>query len=171
VVGAPCLDGYQEQKNARGTGEGKEETEEVSKEIDMKTKKKTTPGVARPWRDARKDMFSREALADIDAEVDRQLSLCEMREEIGKTQEDVSELLEVTQGTLSRFENRDDALISTLKAFIEALGGQMKILATFADRPAMVVKLRKDEPDKHGHGRTSSQRPRSTGPKPRRAPI
>jgi hypothetical protein len=106
-----------------------------------KMKAKPTPGMTRSWTDARVELFSRKALAEIDAEVERQLTLSEIREEIGQTQVTVAESLEITQGSLSKFENQSDARISTLRAYIEALGGQMAILATFADRAPVVLRL------------------------------
>jgi len=58
-----------------------------------------------------------------------ELTLAELREAAGKTQTEVAELTEQTQGELSRFERRDDRRISTLRRYIEALGGELEVFA------------------------------------------
>lgn len=63
-----------------------------------------------------------------------QMSLREIREAQGKTQTEVSETLEKTQGELSRIERREDLLLSTLREYVEALGGKLEIVADFGDR-------------------------------------
>lgn len=58
-----------------------------------------------------------------------ELTLAELREAAGKTQTELAELTEQTQGELSRFERRDDRRISTLRRYIEALGGELEVFA------------------------------------------
>ena len=61
-----------------------------------------------------------------------QMTLRELREEIGEaTQMELAEKIEMTQGELSRLENRDDHLLSTLRNYVEALGGQLEVVAVF----------------------------------------
>jgi hypothetical protein len=36
---------------------------------------------------------------------------------------------------VSRLEQRSDMLLSTLRGYVEAIGGQLELLATFSDRP------------------------------------
>ena len=62
------------------------------------------------------------------------LTLRELREVSGKTQTEVSKVAEMTQGELSRAERREDHLLSTLRRYIEALGGELEIEAVFGDR-------------------------------------
>jgi hypothetical protein len=57
-----------------------------------------------------------------------------VRELLGKTQDQVAAMTEMTQGELSRAERRADHLVSTLRRYIEALGGEVEILATFGDK-------------------------------------
>jgi predicted transcriptional regulator len=71
-------------------------------------------------------------LAKIQRDADRQaleMSLRALRQSTGKTQEDLAEITEMSQSQLSRFERRDDHLLSTLRRYVEALGGQIEVVA------------------------------------------
>jgi len=59
--------------------------------------------------------------------------LRELRALRGISQVELAEALRVQQGAVSRFENRKDILLSTLKAVVAALGGELKISVTFPD--------------------------------------
>lgn len=59
-----------------------------------------------------------------------ELNLQELRQHCTElTQEDVAELLDVTQPYVSKFERRGDMLLSTLYSYIRALGGELEIRA------------------------------------------
>lgn len=45
----------------------------------------------------------------------------------------LAELLGMNQGDLSRFERRTDAYLSTIRRYIEAMGGSLELIATFPD--------------------------------------
>jgi predicted XRE-type DNA-binding protein len=58
------------------------------------------------------------------------LNLQELRQhQTELTQEDVAELLDVTQAYVSKFERRGEMLLSTLYSYIRALGGELEIRA------------------------------------------
>ncbi|MBT4934382.1 MAG: helix-turn-helix transcriptional regulator [Rhodospirillaceae bacterium] len=63
------------------------------------------------------------------------LALIELRAAMNKTQVKVARELGVQQTTVSRMEKRSDMLISTLRQYIEAMGGDLDIVARFPDRP------------------------------------
>lgn len=67
------------------------------------------------------------------AEVER-LQLRELREMAGLTQVEAARRLESTQGTLSEMEKRTDHKVSTLRKYVEALGGELEVTAWFGDR-------------------------------------
>ena len=46
----------------------------------------------------------------------------------------MAQLAEMTQSELSRTERRDDHLLSTLRRYVQALGGRLEVLAVFDDR-------------------------------------
>ena len=47
--------------------------------------------------------------------------------------------LGVGQDTISRIEGRSDMLLSTLRRYVEAMGGKLELVAEFPDRPRMVI--------------------------------
>jgi hypothetical protein len=49
------------------------------------------------------------------------------------TQNRLAELLHVNQGTVSKMEKRTDMSLSTLRSYIEAMGGTLDIRAIFPD--------------------------------------
>ena len=49
------------------------------------------------------------------------------------TQRDAADVLNVSQANVSRIEHEDDVYLSTLRACIEALGGELEINACFPD--------------------------------------
>ncbi len=59
--------------------------------------------------------------------------LTRLREERGLTQQGLAERLGVRQSTISGIERRNDIQFSTLRRFIEALGGSLEVLAMFPD--------------------------------------
>jgi len=58
-----------------------------------------------------------------------ELTLRQLREQLNMTQHDIAERLEVGQDSVSRLENRGDIKLSTLQAYVEALGGKLTISA------------------------------------------
>ena len=59
-----------------------------------------------------------------------------MREEQGLTQVELADRMHVTQPTVSQLEGGeiDRAGLSTIKAYVEALGGTVELVAAFGDR-------------------------------------
>ncbi|MGD0679851.1 MAG: helix-turn-helix transcriptional regulator [Polyangiaceae bacterium] len=68
-----------------------------------------------------------------------ELTLRDLREQAGKTQNDLSELTEMTRAELSRFERRDGRKLSTLRKYVEALGGELEVVATFGNKRITLV--------------------------------
>jgi transcriptional regulator with XRE-family HTH domain len=63
-----------------------------------------------------------------------EMDLQELRQRYTElTQEDVAALLKVTQAYVSKFERGGDALLSSLYAYIKALGGELELRARFPD--------------------------------------
>jgi transcriptional regulator with XRE-family HTH domain len=57
-----------------------------------------------------------------------------LRELVGKTQKDLAILVEQTQGQVSETERRSDHRLSTLRRYVEALGGEIEVVANFGDK-------------------------------------
>lgn len=66
--------------------------------------------------------------------VAEELTLRQLRELLGLTQDELAERLEIGQDNVSRLERRDDVKLSTLRGYVEALGGELHVTATFPDR-------------------------------------
>ena len=58
-----------------------------------------------------------------------EMLLAEIRKEAGFTQEDIALKIGIKQPTLSKLESQDDIQISTLQRLIQALGGQLELIA------------------------------------------
>jgi predicted transcriptional regulator len=65
------------------------------------------------------------------------LRLENLRRLQNKTQSSLAKQLGIGQTALSHMERRDDILLSTLRTYIEALGGQLHVTASFADAEAV----------------------------------
>ena len=62
------------------------------------------------------------------------MSLSELRKALSFTQEDIANILEIGQASVSRTEKRKDQLLSTLREYVEAMGGELKLIVDFPDR-------------------------------------
>jgi DNA-binding XRE family transcriptional regulator len=65
--------------------------------------------------------------------------LAEIRAHRGMTQQGVADTLAVSQANVSRIEYEDDLYLSTLRAYVEALGGTLDISARFPDGEVIKV--------------------------------
>lgn len=77
-----------------------------------------------------------ERAADLIAE---EMSLRDLRQAHKYTQERIAETLGIGQDGVSRLEKRTDLMISTLRSYVEAMGGRLSIVAEFPDRNPVVV--------------------------------
>jgi len=59
------------------------------------------------------------------------------------TQTRVAELLEMDQGNISKLEQRTDMYLSTLRSYVEAMGGALEIRAVFPDGVVKIDLLNK----------------------------
>lgn len=62
------------------------------------------------------------------------LALSKLREGRGLTQQELAHQMHVTQANISRVEHQDDLYLSTLRSYIEALGGRLEVHAVFDDQ-------------------------------------
>ena len=79
-----------------------------------------------------------------------EMSLQDLRRARKQTQVRVAKELGINQENVSRIEKRSDLLISTLRSYVKAMGGQLSLVAEFPDRPPVVLTgiadLDKEEP-------------------------
>ena len=69
----------------------------------------------------------------------QEMSLRDLRKALSLTQERVAERLKISQDRISRLENRTDLLISTLRRYVIALGGNLSLVAEFPDREPVIL--------------------------------
>jgi transcriptional regulator with XRE-family HTH domain len=67
--------------------------------------------------------------------------LYRIRKALQLTQEQVAEELGLGQAAVSRLERRSDMLISTLRRFVGAMGGELEIRARFPDGDVVIEDL------------------------------
>lgn len=63
-----------------------------------------------------------------------EMVLHEIRKLLGFSQVELAESLGVRQSSISQMENQDDITVSTLAKIIEALGGNLEIIAEFPNQ-------------------------------------
>lgn len=66
-------------------------------------------------------------------------SLQELRRAHKLTQKKLAEVLGVGQDSVSRLEQRSDLLISTLRDYVEAMGGTLSLVAEFPNQAPVVL--------------------------------
>jgi DNA-binding transcriptional regulator YiaG len=67
-----------------------------------------------------------------DLEIERR-NLAQIRRARAMTQATLAEVMQIAQGDVSRLEHRTDAYVGTLRRYVEALGGTLRIVAEFPD--------------------------------------
>ena len=81
---------------------------------------------------------SRDRVARRKRELLEGLALQELREARRLTQRQLAESLHITQASVSKMESQSDMYVSTLRRFLEAMGGQLRIVATFPDGEVLI---------------------------------
>jgi len=78
-----------------------------------------------------------------------EMTLRELRHARRLTQVRIAKTLGITQDSVSRLEKRSDLLLSTLRKTVEAMGGNLSLVAEFPDRPPVVLSgIAEDRPSK-----------------------
>jgi len=78
----------------------------------------------------------------------QEMPLQELRQAHQMSQERIAEILNTKQANVSRIERRTDMYISTLRSYIEAMGGQLDIVARFPDGEIHINQFEEIESEK-----------------------
>jgi len=78
-----------------------------------------------PERQAKNAKKVKETLAE--------MPLCELRNARGLSQKMLAESLHIQQPAIAKLEKRADMYISTLRSHINAMGGELEVIARFPD--------------------------------------
>ena len=68
-----------------------------------------------------------------------EMTLQELRKAHRMTQESLAASLNVGQDQISRLEKRSDLLLSTLRSYVEAMGGKLTLVAEFPNHKAVIL--------------------------------
>jgi DNA-binding transcriptional regulator YiaG len=70
------------------------------------------------------------------------MQLHDLRKSRQVTQVDLAKLIGVEQAAVSKLERREDMYVSTLREYVKALGGELKLVASFPDTDIQVHPFR-----------------------------
>ena len=85
--------------------------------------------------------MTHEAHAKAEAEAIRlgeQMDLVELRRAMRLAHDEIARTLEIAPDTAARIEKRADMYVGALRGFIEAMGGELEILARFPDHSVKI---------------------------------
>jgi transcriptional regulator with XRE-family HTH domain len=89
-----------------------------------------------PERLDRAEIIAKKIMAD--------MLLAEIRKQVGLTQEELAASLKIKQPSLSKLESQDDMQISTLSRIIEALGGELELIAHLPGGDVRISQFRRE---------------------------
>ena len=81
---------------------------------------------------------TRDRAADRTRELLGELLVGELRQAVGKSQRELAKILGIKQPSLSKLENQSDIQVSTLRKIVEALGGELDLVARFPKRKVLI---------------------------------
>ena len=90
--------------------------------------------------------------------------LRELRQIAGKAQEDIASALNIKQPSVSKIEKQADMYLSTLRSYVEAVGGKLELTVTLPSHPAFHLRSLGDVAMDAGTGvRTVARRRKQAG--------
>lgn len=115
--------------------------------------------MATKWRDIRRK-HSPEEEETIRRSVEdaaQVMTLYQLREARSLTQVKLAQVLDINQGAVSRMEKRTDMYVSTLRSYIQAMGGQLQVKAIFPEGEVEIDQFgRVPEPQPETQGSTQA---------------
>lgn len=79
------------------------------------------------------DPVRREHVAAYKRAMEDAIALYELRKQRQLTQSDLAAVMETSQANVSRIERGEDLYLSTLRGYVEAMGGHLEVRAVFPD--------------------------------------
>lgn len=95
------------------------------------------------YKELRKKMsLAAQKMAEAKAKVMiREMALNDLRQARSLSQERLAQVLRTKQANVSKIERRTDMYISTLRSYIEAMGGELEITAHFPDTEVKINQI------------------------------
>lgn len=91
--------------------------------------------MAKPFK-LLQDKLSPESRTRVNKRVEellKEMPLAELRQARQFTQEQLAQTLKIKQASVSKMESQTDMYISTMRKYVEAMGGELEIVAKFPD--------------------------------------
>jgi len=79
-------------------------------------------------------------------------TLRQLREARERSQVEMAEKLHIKQAAVSKLERRTDMYLSTLRSYIEAMGGKLEIIARFPHRAVRIMQFETLDPESRPQG-------------------
>ena len=79
-------------------------------------------------------------------------TLRQVREARARSQEAVARKLHINQAAVSKLERRTDMYLSTLRSYIEAMGGKLEIVARFPNQAVRITQFEALDPEQRPQG-------------------
>ena len=76
----------------------------------------------------------------------------QLREARERSQVEMAEKLHIKQAAVSKLERRTDMYLSTLRNYIEAMGGKLEIIARFPNQAVRIMQFEALDPEKRPQG-------------------
>jgi len=71
--------------------------------------------------------------------IEEEMTLRDLHKAHELTQERIAEALHISQDGVSRIEKRSDFLLSTLRSYVEAMGGKLRLVVEFPNRKPVAL--------------------------------
>ncbi len=98
--------------------------------------------MSKPFNELTKS-WSPERLGQVDARakmlIAEEMTLRDLRKAHDMTQVQLAKTLGIGQEQISRLEQKSDMLLSTLASYIQAMGGNLRFVAEFPNRPPVML--------------------------------
>ena len=104
--------------------------------------------------------------AKIEQRANELATLKDLRQAVERTQVELAARLGVGQDTVSRIERRSDILLSTLRRYVEAMGGELQLVVRFPKRSPLIIDHIAAKPAAHARQRAAGRRPKSAVRRP-----
>ena len=94
--------------------------------------------------------------------INEELTLQELRKARELSQEEMSDRLSMRQGDISKLERRTDLFLSTVRKYVQAMGGTLELVVTFPDSgPITIVQIGEAE-NRQARGTVRSRKSKSS---------
>jgi len=96
--------------------------------------------MAKPFKNLVEKMSpeSRDRIRQRTAQMHSEMALQELRQALHLTQQELADVLQMNQAAISKLEHQSDMYVSTLRRFVAALGGELRIVAHFPQGDVVV---------------------------------